>query len=180
MKRGAVLVSLILPAVASLALPGCGPHKPPKFAPDVGFDRLLQAPMAALPALSDLRGHVVVLEFWATWCGPCLETLPHMNRLVETFAGQPVRFISATDEPADHVEAFLRKRPMKAWIALDPKKRASQAFGVRGIPQVFVIDPHGRIHLRITPSFLYKSDIAKALKAAPPSPRPPAPPAKQG
>lgn len=98
-----------------------------------------------------------------------------MNKLNDAFAGQPVRFISVTDESAETVEAFTREHPMKAEIALDPGKKAFLAFGVRGIPEAFIIDPYGRIHLRITPSFLYKSDIAKALKASPPPPAAPTP-----
>lgn len=157
-------------ALAASALLSCGPSKPVQFAPEVGFDRLLQSSQTSLPSLSSLHGNVVVLEFWATWCGPCREKLPHMNMLVESFAGQPVRFISVTSEDQATVEAFTRENPMKAEIALDPDKKVFTAFAVRGIPEVFIIDPYGRIQLRITPSFLYKSDIAKALKASPPPP----------
>ena len=57
---------------------------------------------------------------------------------------------------------------MKAWIGLDPRGAAFRAFGVDSRPEVFVIDPYGRITLKIHPSFLYKSDIEDALGAAPP------------
>lgn len=140
------------------------------------MEKLIQSPRASLASLSDLRGDVVVLEFWATWCGVCTEKLPHMNRLAEAFEGRPVRFISVTDEPEETVREFLARKPMKAWIGLDPSRRAFAAFRVKGIPQVFVIDRYGRITLKITPSFLYKSDIEKALESPPPSPSAAGPP----
>jgi peroxiredoxin len=92
-----------------------------------------------------------------------------MNKLVESFSGRPVRFISVTDETREAVETFTKVHPMKAWIGLDPAGAAFKAFGVDSRPEVFVIDPYGRIWIKIHPSFLYKSDIEDALKAPPPS-----------
>lgn len=148
---------------------GCGPRRPLEMAPDVGIEKLLQSPIPRLAALSELHGQVIVLDFWATWCGICTEKRPHMNKLVETFKDKPVRFIAVTDEDAAAVEDHLRDHPIKAWIGLDPSRRAFQAFGVRGVPEAFVIDPYGRVALKIHPSWLYESDIAKALKAQPPA-----------
>lgn len=162
MRLGASLAAAVL-------LAGCRPPKPVVQAPEITLERLLQAPKEPL-SLSELRGNVVVLDFWATWCKPCVETLPHMNKMVDAFQGRPVRFISITDEPAAVVETFMRTHPMRAWIGLDPWGKAFEAFGVRGRPEVFIIDPYGRIYMRINPSFLYKSDIAKAMKARPPEP----------
>lgn len=162
MRRGALAACLLLSA--------CVQHKPKLPAPDVGIEALLQATQGSAKSLSEFRGQVVVLEFWATWCGPCLELLPHMNKMVGAFEGKKVRFISVTDEPRPAVEAFLAKHPMKAWIGLDPRGEAFEAFHVDSRPEVFVIDPYGRIWLKIHPSFLYKSDIEDALKAPPPDP----------
>lgn len=158
-------------AAASLLLGGCVQHKPKLPAPDFAVGELLQAPIPSFASLKEFRGQVVVLEFWATWCGPCLELLPHMNKMVESFAGKPVRFISVTDETRPPVEAFLKTHPMKAWIGLDPAGAVFRAFNVSARPEVVVIDPYGRIWIRIHPSFLYKSDIQDALDAPPPSTR---------
>lgn len=168
MRRG-------LPALAVAVLAACGPSKPFAPAPDAGLPELLQAPRTSLKALSELRGQVVVLDFWATWCRPCRETIPHLNRMAEKFAGRPVVFLSVTSDDRVTVERFLRGRPMTPWIGLDPDGRMGRAFGVTEIPQTFVIDPYGRIRLRVSPSWLYASDIEKALKAAPPPPPPETP-----
>lgn len=151
-----------------LLLSGCLQHKPKLPAPDIGIPALLQSSKPSFASLKEYRGQVVVLEFWATWCGPCLELLPHMNKMVEAFAGKPVHFISVTDESREDVESFLKQHPMKAEIGLDPQEAAFRAFGVRSRPEVYVIDPYGRLWLKIHPSFLYKSDIEEALKAPPP------------
>ncbi len=159
-----------LRALAALFLLGAGACRPPKPllpAPEVGIEKLLQAPAGSLRSLSELKGSVVILEFWATWCGPCVEKLPHMNKMVDAFAGRPVKFISVTEEDEATVREFLKTHPMKAWIGLDPGRKAFSAFKVRGIPELFVIDPYGRVTLRVNPSWFYKSDVEKALKAKP-------------
>jgi thiol-disulfide isomerase/thioredoxin len=66
--------------------------------PEVELSQLLQAPAGTQPVLSALRGKAVVIEFWATWCGPCVTEIPHLNELVEQVKGKPVVFLSVTDE----------------------------------------------------------------------------------
>jgi thiol-disulfide isomerase/thioredoxin len=153
---------------AALLSSGCLQRKPKLPAPDIGVPALLQSSKASFSSLKEYRGQVVVLEFWATWCGPCVELLPHMNKMVEAFAGKPVRFISVTDESREAVEAFVKTHPMRAEIGLDPQEKAFRAFGVRSRPEVYVIDPYGRVWIKVHPSFLYKSDIEGALNAPAP------------
>jgi len=155
--------------IGAIFLCGCARPRPKLPAPDIAIETLLQAPQASFASLKEFRGQVVVLEFWATWCGPCVELLPHMNKMVDSFAGRPVRFISVTDESRAAVEFFTKTHPMKAWIGLDPGAAAFKAFAVDSRPQVFVIDPYGRVWIKIHPSFLYKSDIEDALKSPPPA-----------
>jgi thiol-disulfide isomerase/thioredoxin len=161
-RRTAFLVALLL-------LSGCLQRKPKLPAPDIGVPALLQSAKPSFSSLQEYRGQVVVLEFWATWCGPCVELLPHMNKMVESFAGKPVHFISVTDESQEAVERFLKTHPMKAEIGLDPEEAAFRAFHVQSRPEVYVIDPYGRLWLKVHPSFLYKSDIEEALHAPPPA-----------
>src|SRR4030095_15566093 len=86
------------------------------------------APEGAGLGWEQLQGKVVVLEFWATWCGPCVATIPHMNELADQFKGEPVQFVALTQEPEKTVAAFLPKTPIHAWVALT---RASAALSRR-------------------------------------------------
>ena len=124
--------------------------------------------MTSLGSLKELKGDAVVLEFWATWCGPCVEGIPAMNKMVEAFKDRPVRFISVSNENREKVEAFLQKHEMKAWIGIDNEAASERAFGVHGIPAIFVIDQYGRIWHNVSPSFFYKSDVEDAINAKPP------------
>jgi thiol-disulfide isomerase/thioredoxin len=169
-SEAAVLMLLLAGALllGLLCFERCSaPSKPLGPAPEQGVPVLLQAPAATLGSLRELRGRVVVLDFWATWCDACRQTLPHMNKLRAQFQGRPVVFISVTNEPRGKVEAFLKDTPITGWIGIDEESRLPRVLGVTGIPEVFVIDPLGRITLRISPSFFYASDIERALAAAP-------------
>jgi uncharacterized protein (TIGR03435 family) len=92
-----------------------------------------------------LKGKVVVLEFWATWCGPCVKAIPHLNELVEQFKDKPVVFISVTSENEDVVRVFLKNHPLKASILLDDFETLNKAFHVAGIPHTVIVDASGHI-----------------------------------
>src|SRR5713101_5460785 len=66
-------------------------------APAIKLEKLLQAPPNASTDWEKLKGKVVVLDFWATWCTPCVAGIPHLNQLAAEFSGQPVVFIGIAD-----------------------------------------------------------------------------------
>ena len=113
--------------------------------PPLGLEDLLQAPAGANASWAALKGKVVVLEFWATWCGPCVAAVPHLNELADQFQDKPVLFIAITDEEQKVVETFLKKKRIHAWIGLDTDKSMFKAYGVTGIPHTVVVDKNGKI-----------------------------------
>ncbi|HVG17936.1 MAG TPA: redoxin domain-containing protein [Blastocatellia bacterium] len=95
--------------------------------------------------LSDLRGKVTVLNFWATWCGPCVAEMPHLQRAAEKYKDNPkvIILIVSTDENKLAVRSFLERNRYTMLAAYDDG--AAERFGVRGIPATFIIDPGGVI-----------------------------------
>src|SRR5437899_5174313 len=90
--------------------------------PTIGLEKLLQAPEGTKASWAALKGKVVVLEFWATWCGPCVAAISHLNELADQFKGWPVQFIAVADEDEQVVTRFLKRKPIHAWVGLDTDK----------------------------------------------------------
>ncbi|HQL53254.1 MAG TPA: TIGR03435 family protein [Phycisphaerae bacterium] len=114
-------------------------------APPLGLETLLQAPQGATASWEALRGKAVVLEFWATWCGPCVAAIPHLNELAEKYAGKPVQFIAVTAEPESKVAPFLERKAIRAWVGLDTDKSMHAAYGIEGIPLTVLVDAQGKL-----------------------------------
>ena len=114
-------------------------------APSFVLPKVNGFPLVGQADLSGLRGKVVVLEFWATWCAPCIGEIPAINRLVASVDPARVKFISITDEEPAKVSAFLKKRPISGTVAIDITGGVFERYGVATRPATVVIDPQGRI-----------------------------------
>jgi thiol-disulfide isomerase/thioredoxin len=119
--------------------------------PELARERM--APAFALTATSgqrvsmdDLQGKVVLLDFWATWCGPCREALPHMKRIAQKFAGQPLVVLSISlDDDEDKWKSFIAKNEM-TWLQYRDggfEGPIAKLFEVKAIPHTFTIDSDG-------------------------------------
>lgn len=96
--------------------------------------------------LADHRGEVVVLDFWASWCGPCVKGLPVITSVTESYADKGVVFTAINlREEAGHITEFMGKKDWKFDVALDSEGRISNLYGVSGIPHSVVIDKKGVI-----------------------------------
>ncbi|MCW5558901.1 MAG: TIGR03435 family protein [Verrucomicrobiae bacterium] len=155
---------------AGAALPAIG-----EPAPLFQLEKTLQAPTNAPTQLADFRGSVLVLDFWATWCSPCIESIPHVNELADRFRGHPVRFLAITDENEQVVSRFLQRRAFHAWIGLDGVGASVRdRYGITGIPTVFLINQDGVIVGITHPGSLTAGHIEEVLatgKCSMPAPR---------
>ena len=96
--------------------------------------------------LSDFRGKVVVLNFWASYCGSCVEELPDLNRLQERIRSRGgVILAVSVDEDCARYEDFLTKYPVRFQTSCEPTKKVSLDYGTEMIPETYVIDREGYI-----------------------------------
>jgi thiol-disulfide isomerase/thioredoxin len=96
--------------------------------------------------LNDLRGRVVVVNFWATWCEPCREEMPSLGRLQEKLKGKPFTVLAVNyGESSARVADFVRKEGWSVPVLLDPDKETAGAWGAKGLPMTFLVDARGRV-----------------------------------
>lgn len=97
-------------------------------------------------SIDDMKGKVILIDFWATWCGPCREALPHMKEIAKKFQGQPLVVISVSlDSDEQKWKDFVAKNEM-TWLQCRDggfTGPVSRLFGVQAIPQTFTIDADG-------------------------------------
>jgi peroxiredoxin len=119
--------------------------KPKKISPARAFT--VPTPTGSTLQLTDLRGKVVMVNFWATWCPPCLEEMPSIQRLYDRFKadGFVVVALSIDNQGGYVVTSFVKEHKLTFSIGLDPKMKVADAYGVRALPSTFIIDRQGRM-----------------------------------
>ena len=91
--------------------------------------------------MKDLRGKVVLVDFWASWCEPCKDALPHYNKIYAKYKDKGVIFlgINEDEEPKDR-DAFLKKTPIQFPVFADKNRKMAEQFKVVALPTLFVFD----------------------------------------
>jgi thiol-disulfide isomerase/thioredoxin len=96
--------------------------------------------------LHGLQGRVVLVNFWATWCEPCIAEMPSIARLKAKLSGQPFDVLAVNyGESKAKVEGFLRKEKLDIPVLLDSDQVAADAWGAKGLPMSFLVDGRGKI-----------------------------------
>ena len=155
--RGLVLIVVIALVGASVYLVSSSSSRPPSewvksvVVGDLAPDFQLEDTKGNKVTLSDLRGKVVLVNFWATWCPPCLEEMPSMERLNEVIAGDDfvMLAVNAEENGRSVVPAFLEKTPYTFPILYDDKGVVQKRYGVFKFPESFIIQKDGTVAEKI-------------------------------
>jgi thiol-disulfide isomerase/thioredoxin len=113
------------------------------------------APNVALPdaqgtvvALDTLRGKVVYVDFWASWCGPCRRSFPWMNEMQQKYGSKGLAIVAVNvDKKRTDADKFLAQLPASFPVVFDEAGTAPAAFGVKGMPSSYLIDARGNVVL---------------------------------
>lgn len=151
---------LFLTLMTMIILPACKSEKGSSKKPQQAVSRAVEG--AAAPdfvvkdldgkdvTLSSLKGSVVLVNFWATWCPPCKEEIPSMIKLNRAMAGKPFRMlaISIDEGGKDAVQSFFKgSRDLPTY--LDTESKTAQLYGTTGVPETFIVDRQGIIQKKI-------------------------------
>lgn len=94
--------------------------------------------------LEDLKGKIVVLDFWATWCGPCIASIPHMNEMQEKYGPEGVVFIGVChSRGAEKMAATVKDKGIKYAVVADVDGKTVKAYQANGFPDYYIIDRKG-------------------------------------
>src|SRR5664279_3033369 len=96
-------------------------------------------------SLRELKGKVVLVNFWATWCPPCRKEMPDLNTLYQRFKDQGFVILAISDEEVGKVKPFIAERNISYPVMLDPGRKINDLFQVEGIPKSFVYDREGKL-----------------------------------
>lgn len=136
-------------------------------APDFTLPALQEGKPAV--SLSDFRGKVVYVDFWASWCAPCLRSLPQINELYNTYKEQGFEVIAVNvDDPVEDGLEFLLDVDLDYLTPADTDNKVLEAYGVRAMPTSYLIDPAGivrKVHMgfREGDSALLEEELRKLL-----------------
>ena len=99
-------------------------------------------------SLEKLKGKVVYVDFWATWCAPCRKSFPWLNEMQSKYKDQGLVVVAINlDKDYDKIEEFLGKYPGNFTVAYDPEGKTAEQFKVMGMPSSYLIDRNGQIHM---------------------------------
>ena len=161
LPKVALIVSLAL-LVMGLIMPGCSTQgtKGDNRAPDFQLNDI----EGKLVSLSNFRGKPVMLNFWATWCGPCVYEMPYLQQIYEEWStkGLVLRAIDMGESSAQ-VKEFLQKYNLSLPVLLDTEQEVALRYNVLGIPATFFIDKHGLVQAIKPGAFRNKKEIEDYL-----------------
>ncbi len=115
------------------------------LAPELSIEKVYNSKNQEIPTLESLKGKIIVLDFWATWCSPCVAAFPENNKLSKEYKSAGVEFIGVTDDSEKRLENFLVNTKIDFLIGLDSDKEAFKSYAISSRPTMVVINRVGEI-----------------------------------
>ncbi|WP_028523963.1 redoxin domain-containing protein [Runella limosa] len=133
-----------------------------KKSPELTFETIVNFEKTKA-TLNDFSGKLIILDFWATWCGPCIQSFPELEKLQAKFRND-LQVITITDDPEARIKRFLEKRKTTLPVVIDEKRALAQLFPHRTIPHTVIIDKSGTVRA-ITTSSEVSEELIKNILA---------------
>ncbi|MFC1870548.1 peroxiredoxin family protein [Chloroflexota bacterium] len=167
-----ITLAFLLP-VSGLVASGCATGSAPSdtSAPTEGTrignlapDFQLQSLAGHTVSLSGQRGQPVLLNFWASWCGPCVSEMPFLQEIYEQWSGRGLVLLGINiGESSDKAEQFMQSHELSFPVLLDIKTEVARKYNISGIPTTYFIDQNGVIQEVIIGAFSSKAKIEQSL-----------------
>ena len=180
---GKILLLVVLCSLPLTTAPAVAAENAPALSTPAAAAPAPPAPQVPSPEptgtldLESLRGKVVYLDFWASWCGPCLQSFPWLTTLQDRHGAEGLVVIGINlDRDRKAAEAFLKKHPTSFRIVYDPEGKLAKAWDIEVMPSSFLLDRDGKTRsdhqgFRGGDASRIETEIAALLKEAPTPPR---------
>ncbi len=143
----------------------------PKHSTNVGSSKNIQGQAAPnfvvedwVSTPVDVNGKVRIVEFWATWCPPCVASIPHMNDIAKEFKNDVV-VIGVSSEQKQKVVDFQKKTKMDYHVAVDPQRRMQNLIGIKGIPHAIIVSDEGTVRWQGHPTGITSELVQQIVDA---------------
>ena len=160
-----LIAILVMILTSGLLITGCtGGSEPTATVGKAAPDFQLQNLDGQSISLSDLKGKPVLVNFWATWCRPCVFEMPYLQEIYEEWSDKGLVLLAINiGDSSSEVEQFLQNHNLSLPVLLDTNKAVAQRYNIRGIPTTFFIDKDGIIQEKIIGAFPNKEAIENRL-----------------
>jgi peroxiredoxin len=160
-KKISLIVAFILLTAMGAYSPADSDKSPPVIEKAADFS--LKDPRGGAVSLSSMRGKVVLLNFWATWCPPCISEMPSLNKLYQELRPRGFEVVAVSlDKSAENVREYVSKKGFKFLVLIDESNTVSRRYKVFSTPTTFLIDRKGNIVERFYGEYDWQDPDVKA------------------
>lgn len=129
--------------------------------PDYQFEKVLNYSKSSIN-LREAKGKILIIEFWGTWCGPCIPALEHLNELQKKFKDDVV-VVGISDDTEERLNRFLLKRPVTVPLVADPMNKKDKFFKILSVPRTFIANSKGEIISITSPNEITETNIKQLI-----------------